>query len=226
MKYSDIVAYEQLHEIVRQNYEGFDSLQNKKHFIMDQVSRKVASYSMDAKRQIFNEVFASMPVDSAKKLAKNAEKYRDEEAVSADTILSGEVYGEIEFPSFANILQRCMVHMISSEYTSNNPKLVFVDLGHGTGKSLIALSLLYGDKFSEAHGIEYAHGLYEESLKRIEHYLKSTENSSWFEKSMERSPGNVCKLIAHEGDFFSTSQENNNNSEPIPFDWTTAGKVE
>lgn len=227
LKSNDLTVFKFLDEIMRSKYSKLLSLDERKSFVVEQISRKLATLSMELKRQIFQEVFAGMPVDFAKKLAKNANEDGEKKVTDTDTMLSGEVYGEIEFSSFANIMQRCMALLKSSGYlmTHSSRKLTFVDLGHGTGKALVALGLVFGSKFSEAYGIEYAHGLCAESLNRIVFYSQLIENHPLY-KVVMGSAGDTfsnasCKLIGHEGDFFDVPDSNNG----VEFDWTTAGRV-
>lgn len=214
--------------IIEHQYDALTSSREKKLFVSKLISHQLATMSMELKRKMFNEVFATMPVDVAKKLAKHVEISSETSSIHADEMFNGEVYGEIEFSSFANIMQRCVELFRSSGHLTPNRKLVFVDLGHGTGKSLIALKFLFGDKFSRAHGIEYAQGLFNESVNRINMSIDIVDNNPIYSSVMrtphENESFSTCQLCVEEGDFLAVP---NDHASPISdhYDWTLAGKI-
>jgi hypothetical protein len=65
------------------------------------------------------------------------------------------VYGEINFSSFATVLQIIVPYLQRGG--------VFMDLGHGTGKACVAAALLYD--FESVNGVEMLESLYMLSLR-------------------------------------------------------------
>jgi hypothetical protein len=219
---------------------GIQSDKDKHEFVLQIIMRKLARLSLELKLKIYQQVFVDMPTELAKQLAKvpDLDLQSVDQTVSDTTtatdnmlttkntaaLLSGAVYGEIEFSSFGNILQRCMSMLdqanstCSSSSNSNSiarQQRVFVDLGHGTGKALVAAALLYHDRLSAVCGIEYAPGLVKESLNRIELFQTIVRNNY----PLFFHP--LCEIVAQEGDFLLPSVD---NSEFGVLDWTTAGK--
>ena len=113
------------------------------------------SHILEQTHALFVELFQSITTDKAKLLAKESVQ-----RMGLNLTNTALVYGEIDFSSFASILERV------------NPRAgsVFVDLGHGTGKALICASLLFGNIFSRIHGIEILDSLYENSVDVLERY--------------------------------------------------------
>jgi hypothetical protein len=108
-------------------------------------------------------------------------------------------YGEIEYWSFKDLL----------DYL--NPKIgdVFIDLGHGNGKALIAAALLYGDKFSAVCGVEIITTLFQDSIYNIELYNNLITSYYYLDYFH-----NDCELIVENGNFLESSNL---------IDWASAG---
>ena len=113
------------------------------------IIHQVNTKSMDASYQIYSDIFRGVDTDVAKALAK-----KSVDALGLSSNVNTElVYGEIDFHSFASILERVNIPQGS----------LFVDLGHGTGKALCVARLLFGDRFSRIHGVEILEDLHLQS---------------------------------------------------------------
>lgn len=128
--------------------------------------RKLSQRSLEKTEKIYNQIFTHSPVERAKHIAK---MYTDE-IVSSNALknLPSLTYGEIEFFSFWNIIQRCCPSKGD----------VFVDLGHGTGRALVAAALLFGNEFSKIYGVELIPGLHNESIANISNYQAHVKDRS------------------------------------------------
>lgn len=217
--------------------QQISSHDEKLTLIQSYVIKNLSQAGLELMLKLYQEVYASLPTEYAKKLAKQLppvheqddEESKTKETDITNTILSGAVYGEIEFGSFVNIIQRCRpLDLFSSE---PDRKKIFIDLGHGTGKALVATSLLYGNAFERIHGIEYAPGLHEESLRRIATYQDIISNHEFYQELFSSSSNDrglsSCMITAEEGDFLTTitpSDDDNSLPQLMCFDWTTAGE--
>ena len=211
-----------------------ESVDEKIAFIKKHIVRKLTQLGMELRFKIYQEIFADLPTDYAKKLAKKAtptssnndgDETKDSQVDIVDAMNSGAVYGEIEFSSFINIIQRCSpLHLFQSEPDRTK---TFIDLGHGTGKALIAMGLLYGDVFLHIHGIEYAPGLYNESINRINMYKNLISGNEYYRDLFAADRNSKAPLItAEEGDFLATINPVDEQDIPpqlLCFDWTKAG---
>lgn len=165
-----------------------------------QTAKDAAKLLITLRYQLCKQLFQDLPAEFAKKIA--------ESSVAAEENVSAMVYGEIEFSSFFNILQVVA------------PKLgdTIVDLGHGTGKALIASFILYGPMFSRIHGVDIVPELVEESRRRLDKLHQVAEDPSHLYYNFInccRSGRNLDEVITIEvGDLLSES---------LVFDWTTAG---
>lgn len=160
---------------------------------LKRILRKLSKYCLEKKEKLFNEVFKNITTDRAKQIAKQY----------VNTIQSVDpslTYGEIEFFSFVHILQRC--RPISGD--------IFVDLGHGTGKPLVAAALLYGDRFSKIHGIEIVPQLFEESASNIARYKSYIQDRNEFQSLQ-------TDVSVEMGDFFEEIKDLDS------FQWLNAG---
>jgi hypothetical protein len=169
------------------------------------------TFCYESKLKLFQQTFAGITTEGAKLLIPKVEA-PSESSQDGAVAWSAAVYGEVEFASFVNIMQRCCYSsssLSSNHYDHEKKGKVFVDLGHGLGKAMVATSLLFGSQFSHIYGIEYAEPLYKESISRLDRY-KEIMSSSGYPIPHE--------LIAIHGDFLQPPQHNQH------FDWTTAGK--
>lgn len=205
--------------------------------IQSHILKNLSEACLELKLKLYQEIYASLPTEYAKKLAKQVineeqDQHQESKTIETDvssTILSGAVYGEIEFGSFVNIIQRCRpLDLFASE---PDRKKIFIDLGHGTGKALIATALLYGNVFERIHGIEYAPGLHEESLRRLAMYQDLISSNELYQELCASSPFDrglsSCTITAEEGDFLTTIAPTDDDAawpQLLCFDWTAAGK--
>jgi protein-L-isoaspartate O-methyltransferase len=140
---------------------------------------------------LYDEAFSDISLEKAKKLAK-------ESAIKCSSKHESKLtYGEINFFSFVNILERLQPKQGDS----------FVDLGHGTGRSMVCADLLYGHMFSSICGIEIIPELNAASegvLVKLKELLKDREHIF---------ASHSAELSVFEGDF--TVQDY--------FDWSTVG---
>jgi SAM-dependent methyltransferase len=172
------------------------------------LARLVAAGVYKECNMLFNLVFRDFTADSSKEIAKrNVQRQGD---TPIDT-LSAKVYGEVEFFSFANLLERVKVA----------PGDRFYDLGHGTGKAMVAASLLFGDKLSHIEGVELLEDLYDLSKTTIQSYTSHIARPSSSEPSSSAAENPFysrmqCPLVAHQGDFLE---------EPWVAAWTSADIV-
>ena len=99
------------------------------------------SLSLNKKKQFFKELFQDV---NGFQLSKQARRKNDEMALT---------YGEIQFESFVALL--CQIEL--------NANSIFCDLGSGTGKAIIACSLVFDIK--KCIGIELLTPLHEAAMQ-------------------------------------------------------------
>jgi hypothetical protein len=165
----------------------------------------VNTKALEYNYQVYAELFRGIDTDCAKSLAK-----KSVDALGLSQAANTElVYGEVDFHSFASILERV------------NPKEgdVFVDLGHGTGKALVCALLLCGNKFSRVHGVELLEDL----------YLKSTEVVATAQKRISESSdlavaSSGCAISVCQGDMLSPNDDASSCIQGVQYDWGQAGK--
>jgi hypothetical protein len=109
------------------------------------------------------------------------------------------VYGEIDFFSFANILDRAA------------PKQgdTFVDLGHGTGKGIICAALMYGPLLKECYGMEIIPELNTISVNTAQRFRDEILTQPLFENHRN------CTITVEEGDLLAEEYSR----------WTDAGNA-
>ena len=105
---------------------------------------------------IFDAVFANCSLHDAKVASRN-ERESNWKSAAVGTSLT---YGEIDFGSFQNILQR---------FSSTRGK-TFYDLGSGTGRALVEARLLCD--FDQCIGIEILSSLHEKAVKVVDGFDK------------------------------------------------------
>lgn len=163
----------------------------------------VAQFLLSLRYQLCKQFFQDLPADVAKKLV--------ESTVTANETVSAKVYGEIEFSSFFSILQELRPKQGDS----------IVDIGHGTGKALIAALILCGSNLSRIHGVDIVPEVVEESRRRIQkvdEYIADPSNTySQFLKSCLGGRSLTDVVTVETGDLLSDELE---------FDWTGAGMIE
>jgi hypothetical protein len=170
--------------------------------------RDFAFQSVQYRLNICKKIFGSNP-EIAKKLVETSSL--------SGSKLSTQIYGEIEFASFYHILQFC----------NPSQESIFVDLGHGAGKALLAAFLFCGDQFKYIHGIEYLPELYQESQRKIENLQQLLSDETYDVNSFlrclvgnERVLGDIIQI--EEGDFFDPNRFLTTSQQ---FDWRKADIV-
>lgn len=98
---------------------GFDALAFQYN-----ITKLVVTKTTSMAYAIWTDLFAHLSTEQAKIMVKNGIVKMHEKNPDLDVESTSLTYGEVDFFSFANILERA------------NPQLgeTFVDLGHGTGK--------------------------------------------------------------------------------------------
>jgi hypothetical protein len=119
--------------------------------VVDLVTAKVA----DEVFADWSSCFAGLSAQEAKRLARDGAK-----ELGLPTSTRSLTYGEVDFFSFASILEQV------------NPPTgsLFVDIGHGTGRAVLAAALLRGSELRECRGVEVLAPLYEASLVARDRY--------------------------------------------------------
>jgi hypothetical protein len=173
-----------LHQLLNsRNEELYETLQKydptveKK--IKSMICRIVVTKSLDILYTLWNNIFLDLSTEKAKIIAKSGTG--DQPAPQSLSL----VYGEIDFFSFANILER-----VNPQHNE-----VFVDLGHGTGKALLCASLLYGPTISKSFGIELIPTLTSKSEEVLISYNHAIQNNDLFQSHLN------CKVEVAQGDF-------------------------
>ena len=119
-------------------------------------------------------IFDGLSDQDAKRLAKDGMRQLSEHSGGG----GGEggaglgkdlTYGEVEFYSFAMILEVAV-----SENVESQQRELFVDIGHGTGRAVLAAALLYGHRFRECRGVEILEPLVDASLVAQQRYESRT----------------------------------------------------
>ena len=161
-------------------------------------------------QETFNQwkyIFRDYDTDAVKRITSIENNQSTSSTSSTSASLT---YGEIDFFSFANILERVqprqgeifvdlgLLFLYLSLYICY---LIIIATGHGTGKGLICASLLYGSTLQRCYGIEIVHSLYAISTQIIDEFLASRSNNNnnsnnQFESSLV---GNNCEIIVEEG---------------------------
>lgn len=180
------------------------------------VARLVSERLVMKMNVLYESIFSNLSTERSKTIAKECVK-----EMNLSETDSSLVYGEIDFFSFAAILER--LRPVDGQ--------TFVDLGHGTGsddrvivdmfsdhfavagKALVATALLHGSKFKKVHGIEILTNLYSESLSTVEKYRQiiSESHRHLFQDTHDGctvsvSRGSITSAEAEEGEFFDWTQ--------------------
>eukprot|EP00611_Tribonema_gayanum_P002252 TRINITY_DN1163_c0_g1_i2.p1 TRINITY_DN1163_c0_g1~~TRINITY_DN1163_c0_g1_i2.p1 ORF type:complete len:299 (-),score=50.14 TRINITY_DN1163_c0_g1_i2:71-841(-) len=135
--------------------------------------------------QLHDKIFIEHPIALGKAISR---KERDHLGKAASSTLT---YGEVTFDALAVALSKIR-HVWGPKAVSGEagplqePGGVFVDLGSGTGKGVIAAALFH--QFTACHGIEILEGLYKTSLE-----IKK----SWDEKHKEEAGASATVNFWH-----------------------------
>jgi hypothetical protein len=198
---------------------------------LEQYQQKVKLVLIEfaAKRQLdlFKRIYGNLPVELSKKLALELTPDYNENSPTEDEKSSGPssmTYGEIEFNSFLYIMEWCRREIKRTQLLPSS-KLVFTDLGHGTGKAMVAIASVFHELISTVYGIDLSYGLYAESVKRIALYQRviAEANSSPTDNNFDSHlfHSSDLNLIPLYGDFLQQDYLTEGN--PFEFDWTTSG---
>ena len=99
-----------------------------------QLARKISICEYQECGLLFSSIFRDFSSERSKKIAKeNVRRLSIAHSENTGEKMSSKVYGEIEFHSFCNLLER--VGIQKGE--------VFYDLGHGTGKAMVKFDCNY-----------------------------------------------------------------------------------
>ncbi len=170
---------------------------------VDHLLGLIAKYSIEKGLELFSSVFAHISTDNAKQSIKSNPLLQSNHSFT---------YGDVEFPSFINIMQRC-------EPQSGDK---FVDLGHGTGRALVAASIVFGTTLSSIHGIELLPELVELSRQSVASYTALLQTSPHKELFSD-GPESRCAISIEEGDFLLAETGRDVAAASLNSDWTQAG---
>ena len=164
----------------------------------DQLAEQAASEFYKRVHTAYSAIFGA---DQSTELMKVAAKLEVDGRESAMPPTTSLTYGEIDFWSFADILER--IEMSRGD--------TFVDLGSGTGRALVTAGLLFGPLLARVHGVEILQTLHERCEKNL-HRLSAMlrEDDAFAEHA-------CCKLSSELGDA--------TNNSTAALDWTVADVV-
>ena len=167
-----------------------------------QLARVVSAAAYKECQHVFSSVFQAYTSDKSKQIARQ-NVLRHGDAAAADA-LSSKVYGEVEFGAFANLLERADIQTGETLF----------DLGSGTGKALVAASLLFGDRLAAAEGVELLEDLQALADTALASYRAALVGTPATRDLFASRAG--CELRAAQGDFLT---------EPWAAQWTKADIV-
>lgn len=156
--------------------------QNSKSKYQLMILNSIVTHSLDISYELWRNLFADYSTDKAKLIAKSGPEVAEQPIGNLSL-----VYGEIDFFSLANIIER-------ADVKEGN---IFVDLGHGTGKALICASLLYGQQLSKVIGIELVSELCSISSTIKESFFNAVSANPLFHNQSK------CEIVISEGDFLA-----------------------
>jgi len=154
----------------------------------------VASLAYKRAHAAYSSLFVGLETDVMKQRAK--------EEVGSAPVTTALTYGEIDFHSWADILERLDLREGDT----------LVDLGSGTGKALVTACLLFGPRLARIHGVELLECLHspcEEVLSKLSSLLAS-DVAAYAEHTR-------CRVTSERGDFTDTDL--------LQMDWTVADVV-
>ena len=210
--------------------------------LKEKLARKISIFEYQECGSLFSSIFRDFSSERSKEIAKeNVRRLSIDNSGDMSEKMSSKVYGEIEFHSFCNLLER--VGIQKGE--------VLYDLGHGTGKAMvksaisakliiffycslmvlfplictfiipfiaifryqIAASLLFGDKLKSIKGVELLKDLFDMSVIATKTYDNLIRTpENWNLFESRRD----CQISVYEGDFLVESSTE---------DWTDADIV-
>ena len=148
----------------------------------------------------WKEIFQNYSTDYVKRMASNQEDSKQQSSLT---------YGEIDFFSFANILERAQPSRGDTFVDLGKSTLILFSsaIGHGIGKGLVCAAVLYGHLLSKSYGVEIVEALYSISLNMVERYHSNLHEDPIFSD-------HHCQISVEQGDLLSES---------ISTNWTQAG---
>jgi len=164
----------------------------------EQAFEQAASECYKRAHAIYSVIFGADQSTELMKIAAKTEVERRECSQPPSTALT---YGEIDFWSFADILER--VEMSRGD--------TFVDLGSGTGRALVTAGLLFGPLLARAHGVEILQTLQERCVLNLQRLSALLHEDDAF------SEHTFCKLSSELGDALDPGT--------AALDWTVADIV-
>mmetsp|Transcript_15496 Transcript_15496/g.20450 ORF Transcript_15496/g.20450 Transcript_15496/m.20450 type:complete len:286 (+) Transcript_15496:75-932(+) len=156
----------------------------------------VITRAVDKANEWWDEIFENCSTNDAKKLAKAAKQRLGEHT----KLKASLVYGEVDFASFATLLEKA----------KPQPGQTFVDIGHGSGRALVAAVLLHGHTFSKIQGVELLEDLFVASKEMLQKYKQLEQREKTYFGNQDRA-----EVSVFQGDI----------TDLTTFDWTTADVV-
>lgn len=186
--------------VVRENIENVRNGRMDSTVFFTEALKFISHSLLEYCYKVFAIVFFGLSTEISK---RKVEEFLASGGIQGSASL---VYGEVDFRSFVNILER----------VGPQPESVFVDLGHGTGKALIASSLMFSRYFKRIHGVELLPSLYEDSISVLESYksLLTEPQFSFIGECNANTTISICQ-----GDFLADCSEIGEH-----YDWTLAGR--
>ena len=149
-----------------------------------QLARLISAATYKECHSIFKAVYQDYTSDRSKEIARQ-NVLRQGDAAAAES-LSSKIYGEVEYYSFANLLERADIQEGETLF----------DLGSGTGKALVAASLLFGDRLAVAEGVELL-----EDLQALADTALAAYRATLATREELFASRTSCELRANQGDF-------------------------
>ena len=188
---------------------------------------------------VYCNIFSVYDTEKCKLLVKASSIYNASEVIPVSL-----TYGDIDFFSYCTLLELATTKLENSNIDSNindsqNRNLVLVDLGHGTGRGIVASNLVFGSSyFNKIVGIEIVPELYEISKVATKHenidiqrnnieafkHLSCIDINGLGDGNTHIHDTNTkvrdCDIFLSLGDFLTTER-----SEGEYFDWTNGDIV-
>ena len=205
------------------------NITNKKDIYM-QILSEITLKVVDLHYLVYCNVFSSYDTEKCKLLVKASQIYNTSQDVPISL-----TYGDIDFFSYCTLLELAITKLEGNS-TSNNQKrnLMLVDLGHGTGRGIVAATLVFGNSyFNRIIGIEIVPELYEiskittkyENIDNQRNHIEAFKhlncfNVNEYEKSQSDTKVHDCDISLSLGDFLTTER-----SDGEYIDWTNGDIV-
>ena len=166
--------------------------------LVSRVLDRVMEAATECAYEDWTYIFSGLSDQDAKRLAKDGvQQLRDSTAERGRSL----TYGEVDFFSFTMILETAM-----NEGADNKERKLFVDIGHGTGRAVLAAALLNGHRFRECRGIEILKPLVDASIEAKERYMARTAQRQEFYGHPNDSNARAFVEMMH-GDILAPSRK-------------------